>query len=74
MSTHTSFTRNGLLAIVGVAAVVVGALAATPGPATAAGAGRADGSTADCNSLATCYTPRQIQVAYDVTPLLDRGN
>lgn len=31
------------------------------------------GSTADCNSVTTCYTPQQIQVAYGITPLLDRG-
>ncbi len=31
------------------------------------------GSTADCNSLTTCYTPQQLQVAYGIKPLLDRG-
>jgi subtilase family serine protease len=30
-------------------------------------------STADCNSLTTCYTPQQLQVAYGIEPLLDRG-
>lgn len=30
-------------------------------------------STAECNSIATCYSPQQIQVAYGVTPLLARG-
>jgi subtilase family serine protease len=30
-------------------------------------------STADCNSLATCYTPQQLQVAYGIKPLLQRG-
>jgi subtilase family serine protease len=30
-------------------------------------------STADCNSVTTCYTPQQLQVAYGVKPLLDRG-
>ena len=29
-------------------------------------------STADCDSVTTCYTPRQLQVAYGVKPLLDR--
>jgi subtilase family serine protease len=33
-------------------------------PASAAG---------ECDSVTTCYTPRQIQVAYGVRPLLDRG-
>jgi subtilase family serine protease len=31
------------------------------------------GSTADCDSLTTCYTPQQLQVAYGIKPLLDRG-
>ncbi len=31
------------------------------------------GKTGDCDSLTTCYTPRQIQVAYGIRPLLDRG-
>jgi subtilase family serine protease len=30
-------------------------------------------STADCNSLTTCYTPQQLQVAYGIKPLLRRG-
>jgi hypothetical protein len=28
---------------------------------------------AECNSLTTCYTPQQLQVAYAIRPLLDRG-
>jgi subtilase family serine protease len=31
------------------------------------------GSSADCDSLTTCYTPGQIQVAYGIRPLLARG-
>jgi subtilase family serine protease len=31
------------------------------------------GSTADCDSVTTCYTPRQLQVAYGIKPLLERG-
>jgi subtilase family serine protease len=30
-------------------------------------------STADCDSVTTCYTPQQFQVAYGIKPLLDRG-
>jgi subtilase family serine protease len=30
-------------------------------------------STAGCNSVTTCYTPQQLQVAYGIKPLLDRG-
>ena len=29
--------------------------------------------TADCISVATCYTPQQLEVAYGVQPLLQRG-
>lgn len=53
---------------------------AAGGPAQAAGSGSGPaaraagaGSTADCNSVTTCYTPEQLQVAYGVRPLLDRG-
>jgi len=30
-------------------------------------------STADCNSLTTCYTPKQIEIAYGIEPLLKRA-
>jgi subtilase family serine protease len=30
-------------------------------------------STGECHSVTTCYTPRQLQVAYGIRPLLDRG-
>ena len=30
-------------------------------------------STSGCDSLDTCYTPQQLQVAYGVKPLLGRG-
>jgi subtilase family serine protease len=58
-------------------------LAAACGSAQAAAGGSAgparppaaspSSSTADCNSLTTCYTPQQLRVAYGITPLLDRG-
>jgi subtilase family serine protease len=35
--------------------------------------GLLSGGTADCDSVTTCYTPHQLQVAYGVKPLLDRG-
>jgi len=52
--------------------VLTGLLAAACGAtqATASSSTPADGS---CVALATCYTPRQLQVAYGVKPLLDRG-
>jgi len=48
---------------------------ASRAPARPAGpsAGASAGATADCDSVTTCYTPRQIQVAYGIRPLLDRG-
>jgi subtilase family serine protease len=42
-------------------------------PAASPAAGPAGAATADCDSVATCYTPQQLQVAYGVKPLLDRG-
>lgn len=48
-----------------------------PSGASSPSAGSKDappgGSTADCNSPATCYSPQQLQVAYGVAPLLRRG-
>jgi len=38
-----------------------------------ASAKTAASSTSDCNSLTTCYTPHQLQVAYGILPLLDHG-
>jgi subtilase family serine protease len=59
---------------------VAGLFAAACEPSRAAGSPRGAiqaagniGPTADCNSVTTCYTPRQLQVAYGVKPLLDRG-
>jgi uncharacterized protein YggE len=49
-----------------LASVCAPAQAATSGP----GAGAATGV---CGSSTTCYTPQQLQVAYGVKPLLDRG-
>jgi subtilase family serine protease len=31
------------------------------------------GEPLDCDSVTTCYTPRQIEVAYGIRPLLNRG-
>ena len=49
------------------------------GPAAGATAGASSaatpssGSTADCDSVTTCYTPQQLQVAYGIKPFLDLG-
>jgi subtilase family serine protease len=64
------------------AAMPLAALLATAcGPAGVASGGRPatqpasppPSSTADCNSVTTCYRPQQLQVAYGIEPLLDRG-
>ncbi len=46
----------------------VGVTPAAHGSATAPNSG-----PLDCDSVTTCYTPRQIQVAYGIRPLLARG-
>jgi subtilase family serine protease len=48
-----------------VGTVPVASASATPNPPISA--------TADCGSLTTCYTPHQLQVAYGIVPLLNRG-
>jgi subtilase family serine protease len=57
--------------------VLTGILAAATLPSSSAGAEaprlQANGGTADCASVTTCYTPQQLQVAYGVAPLLARG-
>jgi subtilase family serine protease len=67
--------RPVLTATATLAAASATALALGPG-ATAASATPTNppiGATADCNSVASCFTPRQIEVAYGIAPLLDRG-
>ncbi len=52
------------------------ACTASPAVSTVASARPASappGGTADCDSVTTCYTPQQFQVAYGIKPLLDRG-
>jgi subtilase family serine protease len=56
--------------------LLLAACTASPAVRTAAAAQLASGppgGTADCNSVTTCYTPQQLQVAYGIKPLLDHG-
>jgi subtilase family serine protease len=79
----TAVLRGQRLRLLAAAVPLAALLATACGPAHTGVAGsgrpapqpsaRPSRSTADCNSLTTCYTPRQIQVAYGVKPLLDRG-
>jgi subtilase family serine protease len=75
--------RSRRLRLLAAAVPLAAVLATACGPAQtgAASSGRPaqqpsarpSSSTADCDSLTTCYTPRQLQVAYGIRPLLDRG-
>ena len=63
----------GGLAVSGMVLAACGSGPAVGGTAVTASAGQIAGNTGDCNSLTTCYTPRQLRVAYGIQPLLDRG-
>ena len=67
--------RPVLVAAATLAAASATAVGLAPGVAAAspAAANPPVGATADCDSLTSCYTPHQIEVAYGITPLLDRG-
>jgi subtilase family serine protease len=61
------------VALTGVALATMAA-ARMPGAAGAAPASvLATSGTADCGSLTTCYTPRQLEAAYGILPLLEHG-
>jgi subtilase family serine protease len=78
---------HGLLGPVSGLAVAVALLVAACGPAQTAAtgtptahgtarpssAGPSSRSSADCDTVANCYTPQQLEVAYGVQPLLQRG-
>ncbi len=61
------------LALTGLLAAACTAGPAVSNAASAQPAGGPGGGTADCDSLATCYSPQQIQVAYGIKPLLAHG-
>ena len=68
------FAAPRLFAAVGAGATVMLAACAFAAPvASSAARTLSASSTADCDSVTTCYTPQQIQVAYGLRPLLDRG-
>lgn len=64
-----------------MATVMTGLLLTACGPAATAAttevadvaASRPAGGTGDCNSVTTCYTPHQFDVAYGLAPLLRHG-
>jgi subtilase family serine protease len=80
MSTFLPFTRPGAVRnswqrAAGAGLAVTAVLLAGGLPAAAASGARvpSGGGIGDCDSVTTCYTPRQIRVAYGVQPLTHRG-
>ena len=79
LGAHPGTTSRRPLQVVGAIAFagVLGAAGwySSPARATTASASHNPpvSSTADCDSLTTCYTPRQLEVAYGILPLLDHG-
>src|SRR6516165_3324454 len=67
--------RTGLLVAGAAALAIVAAttLAAARSSSVRRPQAEPASGTADCISVATCYTPQQLEVAYGVQPLLRRG-
>jgi subtilase family serine protease len=76
--------KSGRAVVAGLAAsgLILAGCASAPADSPGSGApasppstsaGPSAGATADCDSVTTCYTPGQIQVAYGIRPLLERG-
>jgi subtilase family serine protease len=65
--------RLSLAAGIALAGIVAASSVSSPPAAASASATPANSATADCSSLTSCYTPRQLEVAYGILPLLDHG-
>jgi subtilase family serine protease len=61
------------LAVTGILIAAAGCASAGGSTIRTASTSPPDSVATDCDSLATCYTPRQLRVAYGIQPLLDRG-
>jgi subtilase family serine protease len=61
------------VALAGVLGVAGGIGAAAASTAAIARGASPSAGTGDCDSLATCYSPAQIRVAYGIQPLTDQG-
>ncbi|MGA2970702.1 MAG: hypothetical protein ABSE75_12960, partial [Acidimicrobiales bacterium] len=78
-STHASLLlsrnlrRKWAVAATGASLLVGGLCLIGTGSSASASLGPRLSATADCNSVTTCFTPQQIDVAYGVTPLLAKG-
>lgn len=81
IKSRAAVPRGRRLRLLAAAMPLAALLATACSPAGVASGGRPakqpasppPSSTADCNSVTTCYTPQQLQVAYGIKPLLDRG-
>jgi len=60
-------------ALVGLSMVAATTVAAAGSSSVRGPQARPASGTADCISMKTCYTPKQLEVAYGVQPLLQRG-
>jgi subtilase family serine protease len=60
-----------VVATMGLAAACSSSVTTPQAPAS--GAAASAGGAAGCSDAATCYTPQQLEVAYGVKPLLQRG-
>jgi subtilase family serine protease len=69
MSRHSRALPGVLAGLVAAAATTL----ATPASSSLSRPNHATGGSADCISAASCYTPRQLEIAYGVQPLLRRG-
>ncbi len=63
------------IALIGITLTALMAFVGLPGRVAAASvsSNAAAASRGGCSSLRTCYTPRQLEAAYGVLPLLDHG-
>ena len=67
-----STSALAVLGVFGTFGVLASTNVATRTPPAAATA-TVTGGTGDCTSIQSCYTPQQLEVAYGVQPLLQRG-
>lgn len=61
------------IALLGAALITLTIIAGRPGRVTAASFTAAAAGPGGCSSSASCYTPRQLEAAYGVLPLLEHG-
>jgi subtilase family serine protease len=73
MIPRTRLLAAGAATIGMVAATALAAACSPSSPSISSSQAGPEGGEAGCISQATCYTPQQLQVAYGVKPLLDRG-